>query len=441
MTVDTLRADHLSALGYDRPTTPFLDELWSAGSAFPHALATVPRTTQSLASLLTGAYPHTTRVRNLFGRLPEDVVSVVELLRAADWRTGAVVSNHLLTPQRGLDREFEHYDFGGDGRAAPDTTNAALRWAAARATDEKIFLWVHYIDPHVPYQPALKYAREFSPDYQGPYRYRFGELRGGIGNLAYPADLPKRVAVFRNPLSERINEHIARLYAADVRSVDDQIRRLIAKLQRAVGEEWLIVFTADHGESLGEHEYYFDHGAYAYTPSLRVPLLFVHLGGESVVPVGIYDEWVSLVDVAPTIVELLALETTAAWRAQVEGRPLLPRRDGDPGSRPIFAESGKAFHPDLIRRRVRFDLGGRFRTVIDGGWKLVWTPGAPVEEAYELYDLKADPYELEDLYAPDHPKARALVNHLDAWMRDPATEAKPPSAADLERLRSLGYVD
>ena len=439
LTVDTLRADHLSRNGYDRPTTPSLDALLSQGVYFARASTPIPQTTQALASLLTGVYPHGHRVRDLTDRLPDDVAYLPELARTAGYRTIAVVSNHILTPARGLGRGFEVYDAADDARDAPQTTRDALRAVAGLRGEERIFLWVHYIDPHVPYLPPPELARRFDPEYSGPYGVGFGQGRGGVGDRAYPADLPKRVAVFANPLPKRVNEHIRRLYAADVRFTDDAIAELVDELEARFGADWLVVFAADHGESLGEHDYFYDHGDYLYEPSLRVPLAFVLPREHPLRRPAELSALVSLVDVAPTLAELMGLDLASAWP---EGRSLVPLLAGrSQEARPGFAEAGQSFFPDELKRRVRFDVAGRPRAVLDGRWKLIWTPGQTPDLAFELYDLVADPGETNDLHRPDHPELDRLRGLLFGWLRDTPSRSDEPSADDLQRLRALGYVE
>jgi arylsulfatase A-like enzyme len=446
VTVDTLRSDYLSANGYPLPTTPFLDSLFAQGVQFPNTLAPTGRTSQSIASLLTGAYPHTTGVRTLFGTLRPGVATLADLFAAHGFRTFAVLSNHLLNPTRGFAGGFEGYDSKGDARGAAGTTDAALRAVSGVSASDSLFLWVHYIDPHVPYLPPREIARQFDPGYRGPYATGFGQA-GGIGNGAYPEELPKREAVFRNPLPDEVNAHIRRLYAADIRFTDAHIGRLIRTLRARLGDEWLIVFTADHGESLGEHAFFYDHGDYVYTPGLRVPLFFGQLpeGRPGGLSAGVtVEDWVSLVDVAPTVIELAGIEPTPEVVRQLEGRSLVPILRGGPLSpRPVFAESGQSYFPDLVRGRVRFDIAGRFRTVVDGNWKLIWTPGksgdAPGD--FELYDLSVDPLESHDRYAAEPDEAARLTRLLFDWVRDADAPLGTPSAEDLDQLRALGYIE
>lgn len=442
ITVDTLRSDYLSVNGYDWPTTPFVDSLLSRGVQFPNTLTPVPRTTPALASLLTGAYPHTTAVRTLYDRLAPGVISLAELLQHHGYATVAAVSNHVLTKERSLDRGFDVYDADDDARDAAMTNDAVFRHLAHYQAEDSLFVWVHYIDPHVPYMPPPRLAMAIDPDYDGPYRLAFGQEKGGVGNRAYPEDLPKAEAVYRNSLSPDTNAHVRRLYAADIRFTDDAIARLVKRLRKRFGNDWLTVFTADHGESLGEHDFYYDHGDYVYNASLQVPLGFVMPPGDPLARSGLVHEPVSLVDVLPTLVELLGLRMPQAQASQIDGRSLVPYLEGrQMAPRPVFAESGHSFYPHFVRRRVRFNPNGRFRAIVLGSWKLIWTPGQRGDQEFELYDLAKDLREATNLYTVEHPQAIRLKALLRLWVRPSTDQATEPGDEDVRQLRSLGYLE
>ena len=441
VTVDTLRPDYLGSAGYPLPTTPFLDELLARGRVFPRALTPVPLTTPALASLMTGAYPRTTGVRELIDRVAPEVTTLAELLAARGWATAAVVTNNVIPAERGLARGFAAYDYAGDERDAAATTRAMIEQLRRIGDAERIFAWIHYIDPHMPYVPEPEVARAFDPGYDGRYALQFGGDQGWRGRRAFPSDLSKGEAVHRNRLPARVNEHVRRLYAGDVRRVDDAVAELLAWTWRELGEDWLVVFTADHGESLGEHDFYFDHGEYVYNPSLRVPLAFVFPEGDPLHGPGSSEAWVSLVDVFPTLAELLGVPCAEAAGCRPEGRSLVPLLRGEARPQaPLYAESGRSRFPELVRRRVRGDVSGRFRAVIDPPWKLIWTPGHE-DAPYELFDLEADPGEERDLYHPEHPELPRLAGLLRAWSTDGPRAEATASEADLEALRALGYIE
>lgn len=445
ITVDALRADYLSANGYDLPTSPVMDSLLRNGTSFTHAVTTIARTTPALASLLTGTYPQNNGVRDLVDKLDPQIASLPELARARGYATVAVVSNPILSGYRGLDRGFDVYDVAEDARDAAKTTAVALRRIQGLVPDDAVFLWVHYIDPHVPYYPPPELAAQFDSGYKGPYQLHFGEFDGGLGD--YPQELPKETVVYRNPLPERVNEHIRRLYAADIRQADNGIGELLQGLRRALGNDWVVVLAADHGESLGEHGYFFEHGDYVSEPELHVPLAFTFGPGDPLQSRRTASDWVSLVDVAPTLVELLDLHPSQIVRQRFDGRSLGPALRGALlPERPVFAESGEAFFPSLVRRRKDMTVDGRLRTAILQGHKLVWTPGLEPSTAYELYDLADDPAETRDLFRTvvsdgESQRLRAL---LDQWYAQGRTVAAPRvqlTKTDRERLRVLGYTN
>ncbi len=440
LSVDTLRWDHLSINGHPNPTTPALDRLIERGVAFNRALAPIARTTPSLTSVLSGRYPQGHRVRTLFDRLGQEVPTLATASKQAGYRTVAVISNNVLKRKRGLAKGFDVYDYAGDKREAAKTTAAAIDALKQIADEDKAFVWVHYIDPHVPYRPSEEYAKSFDPGYEGQYPLNFGDIHGGHGNEAYPKGLGKRAAVFNNPLDEATNAHIKKLYAADIRGTDDAIADLLAFVEQRFGDDWTIVFTADHGESQGEHDYYWDHGDFVWIPGLHVPLSVTLPGDDPLYREGKVDQWVSLTDVAPTLVDLMELP----WNAKkpMDGRSLVPALiGGELPDRPVFGESGRSFFIDEVPGRATNDVAGRFRTVIEGDHKLVWAPGA-TEAEYRLYDLSSDPTEQTDISAEEPERVAALKLHLDAWMSGQVPEpASEPDADDVEQLKALGYME
>lgn len=446
LSVDTLRPDYLGLEGYDRPTSPFLDSLLASGFSFARAWSPVARTTPALASLLTGAYPHRTGVRTLNGTLARDVVSLAEVLREHGYQTAAVVTNAVLGRERGLARGFDVYDSAAR-RSDARTAETLLHYLETLDRTRPLFAWVHLFAPHVPYHPDPEIAAAFDPGYAGRYREHFGyEPRDGARAdrfHAWPPDLRKREATLANPLPDAVNAHVRRLYAGEIRAVDGAAQRLVEGLRRVLGKRLLIVVTADHGESLGEHDYYYDHGDYVYDAGTRVPLGFVLPHDHPLHSSGRCDAAASLVDVVPTLLELLGIPPDAVPTGQLEGRSLVGCLRGETlAPRPVFSESGHSWYPELVPRLVRNDVAGRFRSVTLDGWKLVWTPFQTPEREWELYDLGADPGETRDLYRPDHPRLPPLREALAAWLAraSDAEPAPPPLAAeDRAALEALGY--
>jgi arylsulfatase A-like enzyme len=443
ITVDALRMDHLGANGYEKNVTPAIDSLTDAGLNFTKAITPIPKTTQSLASLLTGCYPYKTQVRHLWGRLSPERVTLTEILKNLRYQTLAVVSNHNLIPARNLCRGFDLYDHDSDRRDAGGTNRSLLKHLEKINMKKPFFIWVHYIDPHVPYYPPEAFIQELDPDYRGRYDKNFGDDKLKVGGWAYPQDIGKEGAVFKNTLDAAVNDHIRKLYAAEIRYADSAIQELLSEIERRTDGQLITILTADHGESLGEHDYYYEHGDYLYNPQLRVPLVFRIPRNHPMYSVGRVADWVSLIDVLPTTLDLLGIKLRSGHLKQVDGLSLIPYwKGGKLAPRPLFSESDDTFYPEFIKRRVRHDISGRFRSVIFDGWKLIWTPFQEQGMLYELYDVETNPGETENLYDMELTRAGNLEGYLQDWMalQSHPAEESPPTKEDLEILKSLGYV-
>jgi arylsulfatase A-like enzyme len=416
--VDTLRADHLGAYGYRRHTSPNLDRFARESLVFERCITPTPRTTQAVASLMTGRHPVHSGVRTLLDDLPEDATTLATVLRSHGYETISVVAAGVL---RGLlEHGFERVLGAQLEKSARRTTDAAIeRLEAAR---DPHFLWVFYRDPHMPYRPRRVV---FDRDYDGPHRDSI-EHHGRISKL-----------VFRNRLSARTRKHVVALYDAEIFFTDHEIGRLLAWVD-ANDPGALVVFTADHGEALGERDYYYHHGAHLDQPSLHVPLMIRGLG----VPPRRVDRTVRLLDVMPTVLAGVGIDVS---QLEMDGVDLRSVLDSKGDTLEAYSETGLplmdlAIHAGVIRDAT---LAGRKRSLVVGNRKLVYVPRQDGVH-YELYDLESDPAEATDLW--ENGEAPELRRRLDAWVaRDleahGAVPAKALSEEEAARLRALGYLD
>jgi len=398
ITIDTLRTDRLGAFGSTRGLTPRLDRLGAEGLRLTRTYTSAPLTLPAHASLLTSASPPVHGVRNnsLF-RLGDNLPTLATVLKAAGYRTGAFVGAFVLDARFGLARGFDLYDDRyGEGaageepeRRAEEVVARASDWIAQSAIANQSairnpqsalpwFAWVHLYDPHAPYRAPEPYASRHEP------------------------------------------------YDAEVAYADASIGTLLDRLS-AAGEldRTLIVFTADHGESLGEHGEA-THGVFVYESTMRVPALVWagnRIGGRS------YGGLARLVDLAPTAADLLGLTVPAAF----EGRSMLAAVNaGEAGSQapPAYIE---AMDAKLTRNWA--PLTG----IVSGAFKLIDLP------VPELYDLARDPGEATNLFARDAERARVLGALLRQRTGELASRAAPASRSALDsearqRLQALGYV-
>ncbi|MCZ6695458.1 MAG: sulfatase, partial [Acidobacteria bacterium] len=260
ITIDTLRADHLGCYGYDRATSPRIDHLAERGVLFTRITTSLPRTTQSIASILTGRFPKHHGARGLFSHLAAQNESLAEILKRAGFQTAAFVSNMFLRPGQGFEQGFDLYDNPErrwHGNSAPEITEAAVRWLGTRSRDRPFFLWVHYLDPHWTYEPPAPFGAQVGgavPSFT-PYE----DLTSGR--------LTKGELIFQNSLSEEQRRSAVALYDGEIVNTDASLGPLLDAIDR-FPEPILVVLTSDHGESLGEHDYFYAHGEYLYEPGL-----------------------------------------------------------------------------------------------------------------------------------------------------------------------------
>jgi arylsulfatase len=303
--VDTLRADHLSCYGYGRPTSPAMCALAEDGVLFERAYTTRTSTTPAIASMLTGLYPHRHGVKQLYELLPPAMTTLAERLHARGWATGGFVSSFVMVRDfSGFDPGFDVYDDDvrtremlrdNYQRDAAETVEHAITWL--RAHGPHAFLFVHLIEPHGPYTPPSPYLERFALPATGPL----------------PGDVPAYQHV---PGLRTVSEYVGR-YDGEIATADAALDGLFGAL-RKLG--WYapatIVLVADHGESFGEEDNWFCHGASVNDAEAHVPLIVKFPAGADARPPGSrVSAPVSVIDVCPTVLHaanIAAEDQTAA---------------------------------------------------------------------------------------------------------------------------------
>ncbi len=430
VTVDTLRADRLGCYGYPRATTPAADRLAREGTKFTQAIVQIPETLPSIVSMMTSAHPIDHGVRQNGYSLPPELPTLAEILKAEGWQTAAFVSSVILSPQTGIGRGFETYDVDCPipfllwplgQRRAKDTTDAAIAWLRRRtaSADGSFFLWVHYIDPHSLYAAPEPFLDRFV---KAPYE---GKVTGD------PEQFLQIVAKFL-PLEPADIEFLGDRYDGEVAYADAHLGRLVDALSNLGLDHTLVVYTADHGESLGEHEYYFDHGEFLYDDQIRVPLIVRHpdLPRDNVV-----DQQVQAVDFMPTILDFAGVDAGTTLR----GRSLLPLIRGETQDRiptMAFSESDVC-RENSIRSCAPEGIGGKLFSIRAGRWKLIQDPSGPIE----LFDLRADPVETRNRIEEETEVAQFLHEQLSAFIDGDAERGHFQNLDPdvLAQLKALGY--
>ena len=383
VTIDTLRVDRIGAYGNRSGLTPTLDALANDGVRFTHAWSHAPVTLPAHASILTGQLPTSHGVRNNGSfRLGPEPTTLGEILQRAGYRTAAFVGAFVLDARFGLNRGFDEYDdryrTSGTGtsfhfaeRPADEVLGAATQWITQPTPGDgrPWFAWVHLFDPHAPYQAPTAFAANREP------------------------------------------------YDAEVAWTDAALGTALDGLRRAGQlDRTLVVVTADHGESLGDHGET-THGLFAYDATLRVPLI---LSAPGLRP-RVVSAPIGHMDILATILDFVATPSASdgrSLRAAMEG-------GGSTNATPIYFE---ALDANLTRGWAPL------RGVVSDGWKYIDLPEP------ELYHLDTDPGERTNRIAREPARVRELQSRLRKWAAGLSIEGRYVDSATAARLRSLGYL-
>lgn len=461
VTIDTLRAGHLGYEGYHRPTSPHIDRLAERGVAFTAAAAQAPMTRLSVASLLTGLHGHVIESAHQRDRvaLAEGFHSLAERLRADGYLTAGFVSNRNLKSGNGFAQGFEHFDQesgmygGGEYRRSFDAeqiVDAAVEWLEETETgDRPLFLWLHILDPHHPYEP----------DEPGPWEAteseRFRELEAEYRSWSVPKMTRHFRALAADPNEIRPGEieYLLGRYDAEILQADRHLGRFFGFWDETRDlDDTFVVFTSDHGEEFHEHGGFL-HSHALFDELIHVPLIVAGPGFDGGRAV---DVQVSLLDVVPTVLRAVGLLDRRS-EALLAGEPLqdLVRRPGRHRPALSFFKEGQ-----LALRTGDHKLVGPMRIVEPGCpsgdpwsdlrrlYRARYLRGSlwPEQEIdVEVYDLAEDPDE-KTLETDPWELHRVICAYGNLLRREPL---RPPTSVETQRglseedkesLRALGYV-
>ncbi len=429
--IDTARKDHFSCYGYERETTPRIDEFARSAVRFENAIAPSPWTLPSIASILTGLWPH----KHLAGYavkdpetgeegltfLSESAVTIAEVLLQNGYQTVGYFQNPFVDPGFRLNRGFELYDyFPGDNlhiRRADQVIKLASRWIRYNWKRKKpFFMFIHLFDPHLAYDPASEFALPFIYGYKGNLKIPF----------APDEETLEKIREGKIKYSDKDKKFIIGLYDGELAFVDHWLGIFFDYLkEEKIFDTSLIIITADHGEEFWEHGS-FEHGHSLYQEVLNVPLIVRFPGGENGGMV--VKDYVSLVDIAPSILSYLGIET--AFRSNGRSFISMPGAVIRPMNRGIIGELNR--------------IGPPLQCIIRAPYKLILNT---VSGKIEIYNLEKDPREKENLFGKKLAYPPEIVDQIRATasiIKSLKKEKKLiPANIDrqtLKKLKSLGYL-
>ena len=413
VSVDTLRADRLSSYGYERHTTPNIDKLLARGVRFADARTVEPLTAPALASMLTSLPPHEHGASRNGLRMRAKQISFSKILGRRGYSTAAFVGNWTLQDRlTGMGEHFETYSSVLNRKrwlglvkseaTAEDLNERAIDWLDEHLAAERrkpFLLWVHYVEPHGPYELHSSMLDQLGID------------------VATEVEAGDR-------------------YDTEVAWVDARAGELLdAVFERVSRQETLVVFVADHGESLGDHGYW-GHGRHLYDASLRIPMGLVW---EGRIAPGVRSEPALITDLAPTLLSAADLETPDFFHG-FDWLPVLDGESSPPAGRVMLFQAHKGTvmgKEDVAKARQKGLLEvarieqKRKETV------------RVARNRRQVHDLTEDPSETGNIAVGD------LSPELAAWLDEVrrglelADDLPPPSLSDedLEAMRALGYID
>jgi len=449
--LDTLRKDHLAIYGYERQTAPVLTALARDGTFFQNAVSQTSWTKAETPSILTSLYPSTDGVWAIPDRLPASATTIAEVYRQGGYATVSYSSTSFTGQLTNLHQGFEELHEGEStvGKAGPKGSKTAREYVdrlqewLGDHRDVPFFVYLHFFDPHPPYEPN----RPFDTTWADPKgRAEYQRMQDVLKTAVKDAFLAQRGMATREELvkagldPEAFIRFSKDWYDGSILGMDTEIGRLVETLRDlGLADRIVLAFYADHGEEFHDHGRMW-HGQNIYGETINVPLI---LWGPGHVAKGVkVDELVELVDVMPTLLDLSGLPAPAA----VQGQSM----------RSLFGGGGKiAFQrrPAIAERQPMggsdFPNAAESYAIIDGSWKLIHNVvRAPERAEFELFDFEKDPFDQKNV-AADHPDVVERLGKLvDGFSRmAKAARLKPDSEAartmsreQLEQLRSLGYV-
>lgn len=418
ISIDTLGADHLGCYGYNKSTTPNIDEFRKDSVLFKETIAQAPSTLSSHASIFTSLIPSHHGASFLMKKgIPQEIVTMAEILKENNYRTISYNGGGQVAAKFGFDQGFDFYYSSGENFIT--TINRSINWIKD-SPNERFFFFLHTYEIHSPYAPRKEYLDLFEKDYPG-------DLPAEISD-----DLLERINAREIRIDKKDEGHIINAYDAEIYSVDKAFGILIDFLKKEdLYNNTIVIFTSDHGEELGEHGNMGIHGHTLYDELLKIPLIIKFQNSKYASK--IIDEQARSIDILPTLLAVLDIPVSEVF----EGTSLIEWIEKQ-NDKELFAVSEKEVALEREGLFEPFTYAGQIRpaSIRTKKWKLYDS---------RLFDLESDPLEKIDVSKEHESVVKYLKHNLDKILQQKriisAEEELEIDKETLEQLKSLGYVD
>jgi len=425
ITIDTLRADHLSCYGYERSTTPNIDKIAEQGIIYKNAIAPSSWTVPSMVSLFTSVYPinHGTihgfaKTGKVFDQevFSDELTTLTEILKVHGYTTFGVTSNLHLSGKFGFARGFDYFK-ALPFSSAPSVNKIISSWENKIKNSDKYFLWIHYFDPHDPYYSKPPWTAKYTPN-------------ASTKNLLLSNKMMTELSVLIPSLKKdpQAIHDLTALYDSEINYVDASIGSLIEKLK--LGNDSLLIITSDHGEEFLEHGQ-LGHGNNVHRETIHIPLI-VKLPYEN--EKEIVEKHVNLIDIMPTILQITNINPPE----HILGKSFLEKKGLFAWIKKKLQGEGKPDYnfSELNRKLI-------LKTIVTPQWKYIFSYR---DKTDQLYNITSDPLELNNLAGENIKQRNQLKEELFEWVSNSKKYPVKRQPAQLspqekEKLKGLGYIE
>jgi len=424
--LDSLRPDHLGCYGYKRDTSPNIDKLAKEGAIFTQAISQSSYTPTAIYSILTSVYPYLHGVYDFGITMNNGLQTLPGVLKSRGYYLGLISGRGRLAEFNLLEltEEFNTaYPSNSSYISADEVTQKAIKWIKLNK-EKKFFLWLYYLEPHVPYRPPAPYNKLYVDDKFMENNKKSIPISDDSKQLYDSYGVIPRIAAIKDIVD--VNYYISQ-YDGSIKFADEQIGEVLVELKKLnLYDRTLIIITSDHGEFLGEHNFYFVHSAHLYDTVIKVPLIFEC---NNILPKGkTVGQQVGHIDIVPTILDLLGVKA----RIKTSGISLCP-----------MLLKGKVYPSRIIFSEFVNKDKILFVSLRTDEWKLIYNSS---NQEYELFNLKKDPSELINLIGIEEEEKvpRLLKRKLENYIKHrilfrPENQKQILNEKTKNKLKSLGY--